>query len=454
VTDKSIQKYAFRKTALSLALLLLFSLAVPAFNACFRLSESESYERVELRALNMGSDALMQMDDLKLLQEEFKGATLSFSSLVSTHLKSGVQTFPVSAVLTDSNFATFADWTLTKGNFITEDAYLRGRNVAVISEALASKLFMSLNVIGNRVQLWDREYTIVGLYKLPESLVTTLNANGVEQVYIPMTSHQDMSKLPLQTVFIKSPSLAKVTFKETALNEVMIKKLKLDINAYKIVLYDKKPALLAQFQDILNFCVALGLSIKIIRLLLYFWRKSLSFIKSNLENMYLGSFIKRYFIRCLMFLIITFAGVGAIYIVFRCFQPQIYIPSQYLPQENIFDWKFYIETAKKEIQHHNAMYHYLPTALESSYSTLLVINLILLGLSLPALFSLSKGIKLNQYLKMGIGTTIAMGMSALLMAVSGHMLLTLWGFYEWVFPIKGLLLLMAYYIVNSIAIKD
>lgn len=453
MTEQSIQKYAFRKTALSLALLLLFSLAAPAFNACFRLTESESYERVEFRAMNMGSAALMQLDEVELLEEEYKDATLSFSSQVSDVLKSGVQTFPVTVVLTDSNYAVFSHWTLTKGTFITEEAYQGGQNVVVISETLANQLFMSLNVIGNRVQILDKEYTIVGLYKPQDSLVTFLNSDGVEQVYVPITSHQDMNKLPLQTVFIKSPALAKVAFKETAVTEILIKKLRLNMNAYKIVLFDKKPVLLAQFQDILYFCVVLGLSIKIIKLLLYFWRKSISFIKSNLENMYWGGFIKRYFIRCLGFLVITLAGMVAVYFAFRYFQPQIYIPSQYLPYDNIFDWKFYIEVFKTEIERNNAMYDYLPTAMESSYSTLFTINLIMLCLAQYALFSLSKGIKLSHYLKVGIGTYVAMGMAALIMAVSGHMLLTLWGFYEWAFPFKGLILLLTYYMVNCIAIR-
>jgi putative ABC transport system permease protein len=454
VTEKSMQTYAFRKTALSLALLLIFSLAAPAFNACFRLNESESYERVELRALNMNSDALMQLDELELLKQEFKGANLSFSTQVSAYLKSGAQTFPISAVLTDSNYSLFSNWTLTKGTFITEDAYSRGRNVAVISEALASKLFMSLNVIGNRIQIFDREYTIVGLYKPLDSLITLLNSDGTEQVYIPITSHQSMNKLLLQTVFIKSSALAKATFKETTLTEVLIKKLKLNMNSYKIVLFDKKPVLLAQFQDILYLCIGLGLSIKIIKLLLYFWRKRIASMKSSLENMYWGEYIKRYYLRCMRSIIITIAGIGTIYFVFRCFPPQIYIPSQYLPQENIFDLKFYIELLKTEIQHHNAMYDYLPTAMESSYSTLFIINLILLCLSLPAQFSLSKGIKLNQYLNNGIRTYLSMGIAALIIAVAGHMLLTLWGFYEWVFPIKGPLLMLTYYIACSISIKQ
>ena len=454
MTEKSMQTYAFRKTALSLALLLIISLAAPAFNACFRLSEPESYERVELRALNMDSNALMQLDKLELLEKEFEEASFSFSSQVSAFLKSGAQTFPISAVLTDSNYALFSNWTLTKGTFITEDAYSRGRNVAVISEALANKLFMSLNAIGNHIQIFDREYTIIGLYKPSDSLITLLSSDGTEQVYVPITSHQDMNKLPLQTIFMKSPALAKETFKETALSEALQKKLKLNMNSYKIVLYDKKPVLLAQIQGILYLCIGLGLSIKIIKLLLYFWRKHIASMKSSLENVYLGEYIKRCFFRCLRSFIITFAGIGAIYLNFRCFRPQIYIPSRYLPQENIFDLKFYIDVFKTEIQRHNAMYDYLPTALESSYSILLFINIILLFLSLSALFSLSKGIKLNQYLKNGIRTYIVMGMAALIMAVAGHMLLTLWGFYEWVFPIKGFVLILTYYIACSISIKQ
>ncbi len=454
MTEKNMHKYAFRKTALSLALLFLFSLAASAFNACFRLSESESYERVDLQAKLFGSDSLMQIGDLELLETEFQGGTISFSSQVPSHLINGIQTFPVTVTLTDSDYPLFSQWTLTSGTFITEEAYQWGRNVAVISETLASKLFMSLNVIGNSIQIFDKEYTIIGLYKPPDSLVTLLGSDGLEQVYVPLSSHQEMSELPLKTVLIQSSSLAKEHFKESTLEDILVKKLHLDVGAYQIVIYDKMPVMLSQFQDILLFCLGLGLALEMIKLLIRFWKRSASFVKINLENMYWRDFLRHHFFLCLRFFVISLVGIALVIFVLRFIEPRLWVPSRYLPQENIFDLEFYTNELKTAIQSHNASYEYQPTALESSFSNLLIINLILMSLSLPALISLTRGIKLNQYLRVGLSTYIRIGMTALLIAASGHMLLVIWGVYEWVLPLKTFLILPAFYIIKSMVNKN
>ncbi len=77
-----------------------------------------------------------------------------------------------------------------------------------------------------------------------------------------------------------------------------------------------------------------------------------------------------------------------------------------------------------------------------------------MSLSLPALISLTRGITLNQYLRVGLSTYIRIGMTALLIAASGHMLLVIWGVYEWVLPLKTFLILPAFYIIKSMVNKN
>lgn len=95
--------------------------------------------------------------------------------------------------------------------------------------------------------------------------------------------------------------------------------------------------------------------------------------------------------------------IGAIILLSRC---KVTIPPEYIPYDNIFDFKFYCEKFKEYINNANLAAGYIPTYAETVFGNTAKFKLIVLAVSIAAFLSAVSGIKFLKYLDCGRKTII------------------------------------------------
>jgi putative ABC transport system permease protein len=157
---------------------------------------------VMLQAKDPDNETVYQMQDKDLLSSELiddfqrafassiKGIALSQQGDGGT-AKEGRKTSSVSVLGVNSQFGIVNNIKLLKGRFINDKDNAGRKNVGVISEKLASKLFSS-DPLGKEAKVYSKQgvasYTVVGVYKAEESpsAMASMGSGESTAIYIPV----------------------------------------------------------------------------------------------------------------------------------------------------------------------------------------------------------------------------------------------------------------------------
>jgi len=108
---------------------------------------------------------------------------------------------------TSPNYASLADWGITKGRFLTNVDLLSYRKVCVIGQEVNKNLFRNVDAVGRTLTINGRNFKIVGIMDEKGLL---FNINFDDQVFIPLTTAQkffDTSELNSITVKVSREEL-------------------------------------------------------------------------------------------------------------------------------------------------------------------------------------------------------------------------------------------------------
>ena len=86
------------------------------------------------------------------------------------------------------DYPSYEKLKLIKGSFWGKQAQQEARQVVIVSQTLAAKLFNTYEVLGETLQLEGQSYQIIGVYEKPKHLIQTLVDDGEEVIYFPITS--------------------------------------------------------------------------------------------------------------------------------------------------------------------------------------------------------------------------------------------------------------------------
>lgn len=451
--EVKIRRFASVKIVLSLTALMFLLTASYCVCAAFASFAGDYTKRVEVN-LNGNAEAsgagLIRLEDTTLLPDVFRNGAVSYSSRVDSYLKGGSYYMPIRAILTDSRYIKFSDAQITRGAYFSEDAYKSGRNVAVISENLAARLFTSLNAIGNEIELFNEKYTIVGLYREACSIVSLLGLDGVERVYVPFTSRAASGTLPIETLYISDDYVRDDRFRENYVRGNLERWLGLDTRMYRITDFYDTTVMLTQFEDIFIFFIAIWCICILGGFAAAHIRKNAEHIKSCMKDKYPGEFLKAkklYVFGLLSGFMLLIASMAVIFLVAR---PHIYIPVEYIPQENIFDLSFYAGRIKSAIIASNSTYGYVPTPLEKYYGSAQIINALILACAVPLFFSAVSGLKL---MKAAGSKGLELLKAVIISCVSAFVLSALFSLIGGVglaFPLKNLAVILVFVFLKSV----
>lgn len=124
---------------------------------------------------------------------------LSVSAVITGKgmVSSGSAAVTANLLYTDSRYGGMTGLRILKGTFLSG-----GKN-AVISDGLASRLFLSQDILGAKLEIEGRTFTICGVYRNEASIAAKLSENGIESVFLPLDAYPDGSA-HIKTVYCRA----------------------------------------------------------------------------------------------------------------------------------------------------------------------------------------------------------------------------------------------------------
>ena len=241
-----------------------------------------------------------------------------------------VKNVRVTPVLTNEYY--FENYGLTLSGSGIRDEHIGNKdNVAVIGSELALELFLNTNAVGKMIKINGKEYIVCGVFDDSDSFVNRISTDGKKRVYIPCTCYDGYGNCGIDTI----------TYDNSAISAPLIEQM--NLSQYYATDFSEKHKVIENFRHIV--CMLLFSALCFVAIIIWFimceW--AINGIKCSLKEHYffksLTSITKKYFV-----LFLVGAGIPAILLtVFFLFDFSIFIPSKYIPYDNIFDFSYYLE---------------------------------------------------------------------------------------------------------------
>lgn len=233
------------------------------------------------------------------------------------------------------------------GSGITEQHIQNRVPAIVICDKVAMKLSLDGNVIGQQISLYDKDFTIVGIYKKPDGFLSEISSDIYDRVYIPYTCYDNYADISIDSL-----AATKGTYSEKALP--MLGLIETDTIFYIQNDLATKHDIIANFPNLLIFVFTLILSITIIRILNRMIKQTYHKLHEDYQNNNLSVVLRHNWLYILSHFLIAVSLIAIPVVLMILFPPKFIIPPSYIPFDNIFDLKHYIEVFTSQIQQTNS----------------------------------------------------------------------------------------------------
>lgn len=263
-------------------------------------------------------------------QDRFSTTDVTFCSELE---KTNVKNIEVTPVLTNKNYFSVMSISVTGG-------LKENQKAAAISSDLALKLYFNTDVIGKKLVMNDSEYIISGIYEKPKGMVNEISSDGKERVYL---YYSDYSAY-------KSQELQSICYRNDAPSAPLIEQM--NFSQYYTENIGEKVKILNNFKLLFFLIIFISLSVIALRIWYKLCGRFFSEIKANLSENYFFKSVRSIPLKYLL-LAVTAVGIPTLIImVFQFLNFNLFIPSKYIPYDNIFDIPYYFS---KIIDYQNAI---------------------------------------------------------------------------------------------------
>ena len=252
-------------------------------------------------------------------QNRFSTTDVSFcAELDETDVKNN----SVTPVLTNENWFPVMNIPITGG--LKENT-----KAAAISIDLALKLYFNTDVIGKKLIINNSEYSISGVYEKPKGIVNELSSDDKERVYLYYSNYPAY----------KSQEVQSICYRNDAHSAPLIEQM--NLSQYHTENIGEKAKILNNFKSLFFLIIFISLSVIALRIWYKLCGRLFSGIKANLSENYFLKSVRSIPLKYLLFAVVV-AGIPLlIIIVFQFFNFSLFIPSKYIPYDNIFDIPYY-----------------------------------------------------------------------------------------------------------------
>lgn len=249
-----------------------------------------------------------------------------------------IKDMTVTPVLTNE-YITNTELKLIHGSGITADDIANKNAVIIISEHLALSLFMTKDGIGRSIYMDNEEYTVCGVYSKPDNVLDRLCSDGKERVYIPYTSGGHKGFTNVDTISCSSGSVEA----KRLLQMQMPQYFEVDFCDKQLVLRTLRSmafvaALFLMFIIISEICNTLHRE----------YRKNRH---GSTRRAALAKLLHDSTTDCILAALLCASAV----IILICRNITFYIVPEFIPEEYIFDARFYVNKIIETVQLENTM---------------------------------------------------------------------------------------------------
>ncbi len=203
--------------------------------------------------------------------------------------------------------------------------------IAIISDKLALKLFFNTKAENKELKLNDKTFKIADVYNESSDFINDISKDGKERIYIPYTCVENYRNLYVDSIAYSSDSTSAPLIEQ------------MDLSQYHPVDFSEKSKVIHTSEHMLYLSLYTGFCIIALRIWYLLCRRYFSEIKNNLKENY---FLKSINSIPQKYVLIILVGIGIpliLLVIFACSDFSIYISSEYIPNDNIFDVSYYIK---------------------------------------------------------------------------------------------------------------
>ncbi|MDD4493514.1 MAG: ABC transporter permease, partial [Eubacteriales bacterium] len=328
----------------SLAVILI-TLLSGINNSLANSLSSDAESTIELVRTKSYNTVLFR-DMEKVRESEGLGTISAYSEILSgVFNRFGVYGGNIKIVLTDSEYNDIYNIEMVKGTFLTSQTVEKGKAYAVISDQMAVKLFKTIDVIGNEIQISEQSFIVAGVYKGKSSIIWDVLSDGRDRIFIPYSSYNNAEEMAIDIISIVIPPGQDVY----SLVNILEKNLGCGLESYDITKLSDAFDMSYQFINLFTFIVGLTSILLTVLLAFRLTKKTAASLKNKTELYYPGQLFKTEKRRIIYnaAVILMFCIVAACIIYSIRFK--IIIPDRYLPYDNIFDIKLYLDNMISDV---------------------------------------------------------------------------------------------------------
>lgn len=312
------------------------------FFTCFLYSDfSDTVPRITEKRLDVKKEIALISSVLKT-QEVYELDGFSFYAETDT---ARIKNQDVLPVLVNNSFCDVYSLDIT-GEKITKQMIENKRDYALISDTLSQKLFFTTSSFGKRFTLFDKEFTVAGVYKTNTTPVGVLSSDKYERVYLPYTTYDGYGEQGIDAIALSADNDSSIS--KAAFDSDMFK-------GYSATDFSSKHDVASTFKNILLLIFTIIVCVLLIKIWLRVVKSFTAFVKTTLDDEYLFAVFKKNKLKSIKYLsLIVLLPVIAVFVFINGFS-QIYILPQYLPTDNIFDISYCANAFVKAVQSANSV---------------------------------------------------------------------------------------------------
>ena len=309
--------------------LLLLLLTVSVFIANIVIIENAKGQLPDVTQLNYNKNSGASPKTISKMEWLFNRISNDGIAFCSEGEETIAKEEAVTPVLVNENWFTVYKAKINGKNISAQNIKNKDK-VAVIGSQLALKLYFTTDAAGKKININGSQYTICGVICENEGFINKLSSDSKQRVYIPYTTAEKYVVRTADTI----------AYDNSAYTAAIVEQM--DLPQYYSVNLNDKNQTLSSFEHILYLAIFIGFSIIALKLWYRFSRKFFEEIKENLKLNYFLKSLKNIPLKYVA-LVLAFAGIPAVLlIVFNICDFSIFIPSKYIPNDNIFDLSNYL----------------------------------------------------------------------------------------------------------------
>lgn len=315
---------------------------------------------VDLAADPSGAAGLTAAD-MEALDRRWSAGRTSYMARTAAMIKAGARSASADLFGVNAGYAAFHGLQAQPGSTFGATSVAEASRVAVVSAALAERLFGSQQVVGQTVQLLNEPFRIIGVSAEPSanSLLQRMTDNGTPDVYIPVTTLLELDpRARIGTVELEITAGALVGGEQQV--RAALTALGKPPSRFTYVNYARELRWTEQKPALVRLALGAAVALLAVRLAVGRARRIVALLATGLRRRDWTDLLRaeRAVLSRLALATAAFGAcaAGAVW----CSRYSFYIPPQLLPDE-LIDVSFYVDQLRQAWQHQAADIGYVPS---------------------------------------------------------------------------------------------